>query len=161
MNEYTLLFGGNKGNVIDIFNKGLNLLLEEEIEIVKKSSIYQTAAWGVENQPSFLNMAIVIKSNKTPEKMLITCQKIEKKCGRNRQEEKRWGERSLDIDIIFCEQRIIDLPQLQIPHPLMHKRRFVLVPINDIVPRFNHPIMQLSVNQLLKGCKDDLPVVKV
>ena len=120
------------------------------------SSIYQTAAWGIEEQAAFLNQALLIETRLPPIDLLNTVLEIEQIMGRIRIE--KWGERLIDIDIVFYENQIINLPKLTIPHPLMQERNFVLAPLKDIIPTWKHPILQKSVLELYHSSPDSLEV---
>lgn len=156
MNNVYLLLGSNDGARMDLLNKSMNMIANQCGEIVKKSQVYQTAAWGLEDQPDFLNIAIEVRTILSSEQMLEEIQKIETELGRQRTIV--WGQRTLDIDILFYSDEIIKLPHLHIPHPHMAKRRFVLEPLNDIAADFFHPVYRKTVHQLLNMCEDNLPV---
>ena len=131
--------------------------IEVEIgKVFKKSSIYVTEAWGNTDQKAFLNQALSIRTRQNGLEILSNIQKIEKKMGRVRTV--HWGPRLIDIDIIFLGKSIINLPKLKIPHPLMHKRKFVLIPSNEIASHFTHPILKKQIRTLLKNCKDESEV---
>ena len=118
------------------------------IEFVKSSSFYETQPWGVENQPWFLNAVIEIETTLLPDELLIECNKIEMAMGRNRDLETRWGERIIDIDILFYGSEIICKQNLVIPHKFLHKRAFVLVPMMEIAPDFVHPFFNKTIEDL-------------
>ena len=118
------------------------------ISVSKCSSFYETQPWGVENQPWFLNAVLEIKTSLSPEKLLFECQKIEMSMGRNRELETRWGERIIDIDILFYGNEIISLSNLVIPHKHLHERAFVLVPMLEIASNFVHPFFNKSIEKL-------------
>ncbi|WCL80319.1 2-amino-4-hydroxy-6-hydroxymethyldihydropteridine diphosphokinase [Saprospira sp. CCB-QB6] len=128
-------------------------------QITSQSDVYLTAAWGLEDQADFENMALALQCELSPEELLKACLSIEAKAGRIRKQ--KWGPRCLDIDIIFYNQEQINLPQLQIPHPQLHKRRFVLAPLAQIAPQFIHPSLNQSIQDLLDHCQDPLPVQKI
>lgn len=158
-NTSHLLLGSNLGNREKFISDALLLLAERVGNILLKSAIYETAAWGTTDQPNFLNMAIVIQTTLSPLQLLDAVLKIEQDLGRVREE--RWGARVIDIDIIFYGTEIIDVPhKLQIPHPELQKRRFVLLPINEITPNFIHPILGQNISELLANLTDELTVFK-
>ncbi len=126
-------------------------------EIKERSAIYETGPWGVMDQPDFLNQAILIETELSPEKLLDALQGIEYEMGMRKK--RKWGERLIDLDILFYNDQIIDNERLQIPHLLMTERRFVLTPLNDIAPDFVHPVFKKSIRQLLNSCQDPLKVM--
>jgi 2-amino-4-hydroxy-6-hydroxymethyldihydropteridine diphosphokinase len=151
-----LALGSNEGDRMQWMQNAMQLLTETCGPIVKKSSVYQTAAWGLESQPDFLNMALEMKTGLSPLKLLDEIHHIEKLLGRQR--EVKWGQRTLDIDILFYSDEIIDLPGLVIPHPYIQDRRFTLLPLAEIAPDYMHPVLHKSISQLLTDCKDELAV---
>jgi 2-amino-4-hydroxy-6-hydroxymethyldihydropteridine diphosphokinase len=159
MQEIYLLLGSNLGNSLDYLKNAAQLIDEQIGSIIKPSSYYQTAAWGKSNQPDFINQAISLKSSTPAVKLLNAIWSIEDNLDRKREE--RWGARTIDIDIIFYGSQIINLPELIIPHKLLHERRFVLMPLNEIAPQFIHPVIGKTINQLLLELTDDLSVRKL
>ncbi|MDX1942411.1 MAG: 2-amino-4-hydroxy-6-hydroxymethyldihydropteridine diphosphokinase [Saprospiraceae bacterium] len=127
-------------------------------EILKASSIYETQAWGIENQPDFLNQVLEINTQFEPEKILEIVLIIEQNMGRERQI--KWGERLIDIDILFYENWVLRTEKLMIPHPFLQDRNFVLAPLVEIAPDFVHPVLQRSIRDLFLDSKDHL-VVKI
>lgn len=156
MTSIYLLLGTNLGNKIKNLEKVRELLVSNRVTIRRESSIYETAAWGIEDQPTFLNQVVEIETAKTPDKLLDLTQEIEKKIGRVRKE--KWGERLIDIDILYYGDSIIDQEDLQVPHPEIQNRRFTLVPMVDIAQDFVHPQLLVSQEALLKACEDTLEV---
>ena len=129
-----LSLGSNSGDSFKLIDQAVSLInLAENITIIATSALYETEPWGVKDQNWFLNLAIQIKTDLSAEDLLVKLQNIEKTLGRNREKEQRWGERPIDIDIIFYGEEVINSEILTIPHCLMHKRAFVLVPMLKIV----------------------------
>lgn len=124
--------------------------------LLSKSSIYQTAAWGKTDQADFFNQAIVLETALSPFLFLRSLQDIENKLGRKRKE--RWGTRIIDLDLIFYDDIQIQTPNLEIPHPRMHLRNFVLIPLLEIIPFWKHPRNQQTIRELYAWCQDDLAV---
>ena len=120
-------------------------------EIKQASSIYETDAWGYEDQPQFLNQIVEIDTNLSPYKLLYNLKRIEKTIGRVKSF--RWGPRLIDIDILLFDDRVIRLPFLTIPHKSMHERAFVLIPLAEIAPDYKHPIFKQTISEL----RDSLP----
>ena len=158
MNKAYLLIGGNMGDRLANLENARAAIQEQVGNILSNSSIYETAAWGMENQAAFLNQAILIDTPFEAIELLENLLKIEKAMGRIRNQP--LGPRTIDLDIIFFNDQILDTENLTIPHPHMQKRNFVLTPLNEIVPDYIHPIFKKSINQLLKGCTDQLLCIK-
>lgn len=156
MNQIILHTGSNFGNRIHHLQTA-NFWIKKLIGPIQVlSNYYETAAWGKTNQPPFLNQALIVKTNLSPQNLLKTVLEIEQKIGRIRLE--KWGQRLIDIDILFYENEIIDLPDLKIPHPLLQERNFVLVPLVEIAKNWTHPIFKMSFQSLLEKSKDGLEV---
>jgi 2-amino-4-hydroxy-6-hydroxymethyldihydropteridine diphosphokinase len=128
-------------------------------KISQLSAIYETAPWGKQDQPKFLNQAVGLHTPLQPEELLFQTLSIEKEAGRDR--EVRWGARTLDIDIILYEDVVMHTAQLTLPHPAMQERRFVLQPLYEIAPQVVHPVYHLTIKELLDRCKDSLQVKKI
>jgi 2-amino-4-hydroxy-6-hydroxymethyldihydropteridine diphosphokinase len=156
MNTVYLLLGSNEGNRLEWLQKAFELLSNFVGGIADCSSVYETAAWGLQEQPSFYNLVLKIITTQNPLQLLQSIQLIEQKCGRQRN--LKWGSRTLDIDILFFNKEIIETEALKVPHPFMTARRFTMVPLVEIVPHFIHPILQKTNEQLLNECIDSLPV---
>ena len=151
-----LLLGSNIGDRRKIISDACKLISELAGEIVKYSGIYETEAWGKTTQPLFLNQVIEISSKLTPEQLLSSLQLIEIKLGRIRRE--KWGERTIDIDVLYYGSLIHREEKLSIPHPEISSRRFTLVPLVEIAADFINPHLRKSNAELLSECKDDLKV---
>ena len=159
MNSAYLIVGGNKGDKLHNIEQALYLIDNTAGKIITKSSIYITAAWGNKNQPDFFNQVILIHTPLTSVELLKLNLKIEESLGRVRTDEK-WMERTMDIDILFYNNEIINSENLTIPHPFIQDRKFVLIPLNEIAHDFIHPIVQKSISTILTECNDDLEVSK-
>lgn len=120
--------------------------IEAFVRIEAVSPVYETDAWGFEDQPAFLNQVIHIKTSLSPQALLNRIKRIEKDLGRKKSF--RWGPRLIDIDILFFADYIIESASLTIPHKELHKRAFVLVPLADIAPDFVHPVFNQTVSAL-------------
>ena len=158
MNKVYFLLGSNMNNPVKQLTKAKSLLIKQIGNIVRESSIYETAAWGNPNQPNFLNQVIIINSNLSAQKTMQTILKIEEKMGRVRT--KKNAPRIIDIDILFFNKDIVAEPNLIVPHPLLQQRRFVITPLNELSPNFKHPILKKTIHQLLQLCTDKLDVKK-
>lgn len=131
--EAALALGGNLDDPVAAFAAALKGLSRRPGNIVlRQSSVYRTAPWGKLDQPDFLNMAVLIETALSPDELLALCLEIERERGRERLE--RWGPRTLDIDILSYGEEAIDRPGLQVPHPRIAERAFVLTPLNEIAP---------------------------
>jgi 2-amino-4-hydroxy-6-hydroxymethyldihydropteridine diphosphokinase len=158
MNKAYLLIGGNMGDRLANLEIARAAIQEQVGNILSNSSIYETAAWGMENQAAFLNQALLIDTSFEAIELLENLLKIEKAMGRIRNQP--LGPRTIDLDIIFFNDQILDTENLTIPHPHMQKRNFVLTPLNEIAPDYIHPTFKKSVNQLLIDCTDNLLCIK-
>lgn len=135
-------------------------LIEKYVgKIAKRSSTYETQPWGKPEQPAFLNMVVMANTTMDPRELLDSIAKMEKELGRERVE--KWGPRAIDIDILFYGHRIIRDKGLEIPHPEFHKRAFVLVPMMEIDPDFEHPVLKQPIDALYLDCMDDSEVVQL
>lgn len=121
--------------------------------VTKKSSIYETEPWGFQADEQFLNMVLEVETELSPSDVLETIQKIETRLGRTRSDV-RYSSRIIDIDILLYEDVVINQGNLQIPHPLMHERNFVLVPLDEIAPDLIHPVYAKTISELLHVCSD-------
>ena len=153
MNEVYLQLGSNIGDRLDNLDQSIKIIIERIGNVLEKSSVYESTPWGVENQRNFLNQVIFVKSNFDPYTILDLVLQIEKDMGRIRIE--KWGERIIDIDILFIDDLIIESENLCIPHEFIAKRKFVLQPMCEIAPGFIHPKLNKTISQLLEECIDD------
>lgn len=151
-----LLLGSNLGNSKEILDHAVSEIEHDIGDIINTSSIYKTKAWGMEDQPDFLNQVVEIESSFSPEVLLEKVNKIEEKLGRVRLI--KWQARIIDIDILYYGNVIIKSKHLVIPHPENENRNFVLAPMAEIAPDFIHPVLKLPQKKLLKNSKDDLAV---
>ncbi|WP_353850259.1 2-amino-4-hydroxy-6-hydroxymethyldihydropteridine diphosphokinase, partial [Hydrotalea sp.] len=153
-----ILLGSNLGNRTAYLQAAINEIEKQCGPIIITSSIYETEAWGVEQQPPYLNQVIAITTTLLPEQLMQTLLEIELKLGRKRT--KRFAERTIDLDILLINNLIFQTPLLTVPHPAMQQRKFVLLPLQEIAPQIIHPITQLSITQMLQACTDKLRVEK-
>lgn len=158
MNKVYLLLGSNMGNSNDLLEHAIKLIKLECGIVNMRSSVYTTSAWGIENQPDFKNQVIVLYTKLSALSLLDNLLTIEKKMGRSRTIKN--APRLIDIDILFFNDDIINLPELTVPHPLMDKRRFVLIPLNELISTYVHPVLNKTLKQLLLECPDKLNVKK-
>ena len=158
MQTVYLLLGSNLGDR-NTYIKEASVLLELLVgKINRSSSIYETQSWGVENLPDYLNQVLEIETNLAPEIILEKTQIIEEKLLRERTN--KWHSRTIDIDILFYGFAIIDTNQLKIPHPEIQNRLFTLVPLNELIPDFVHPVLKKTIYKLKQEVNDNLLVKK-
>lgn len=158
MKKVYLLTGGNMGDREKYLAEARELLVEHCGKITALSSLYETAAWGKEDQPSFLNQAVEMETDLPPRQLIRRVLKLEKRMGRERKE--KYGPRLIDIDILMYGEEIHNYPLLKVPHPELPNRRFALLPLAEIAPDVLHPVYKKSITDLLGECKDPLEVKK-
>ncbi len=158
MNTAYLLIGGNLGDRQFYLQKARDLIQQFCGNIVHYSAIYETAAWGITDQPSFYNQALALETSLEPEKLMLELLSIEECMGRKRSI--KMGPRVIDLDILLIDGRIINNSLLTLPHPSLSIRRFALLPLTEIAPMLIHPIFGKTIAQLLDECTDNLDVQK-
>ncbi|RMA97570.1 2-amino-4-hydroxy-6-hydroxymethyldihydropteridine diphosphokinase [Hydrogenothermus marinus] len=151
MKKIFLGLGSNIGNKEENIKKAISLLSDFVFDI-KLAKLYKSKAYGYENQDDFINTAIVGYTNLQPEELLKKLKEIEEKVGRKKRF--HWGPREIDIDILFYEDLIFKSENLEIPHPRIYERDFVLKPLVDLEPDFIHPVLNKSVKQLLEELEE-------
>ena len=158
MNNAYLLIGGNLGDRLANLN---NAKIEIELhcgKILSSSAIYETAAWGFTEQPPFFNQALQVETTLSATELMQQLLSIELSLGRERL--LPLGPRTIDLDIIYFNNEIIQNDIVSIPHPRMEQRNFVLIPLNEIAPTYLHPVLNIPTSTLLKQCKDESHVYK-
>ncbi|MFK8005982.1 MAG: 2-amino-4-hydroxy-6-hydroxymethyldihydropteridine diphosphokinase [Saprospiraceae bacterium] len=148
--------GSNLGDRISHLVKACEMLEKQVGKISNQSRLYETQAWGMKDQPDFINQALEVQTELVPEEVLFHIKKIEKEIGR--QENKKWHERIIDIDILFFGDTTFSSEKLKIPHPHCHERMFVLIPLMEIAGDFSHPTFNLTIEELYLNCEDPLEV---
>ncbi|MCD0472835.1 2-amino-4-hydroxy-6-hydroxymethyldihydropteridine diphosphokinase [Flavobacterium sp. EDS] len=152
--QVVLSLGSNQGNRLGNIENCINLIHQEIGTVVQVSKLYETPAWGFESD-AFYNCALVLHTNASAQKILSQVLKVEKQLGRIRSEQQGYQSRLIDVDVIIYEDEIINTDKLQIPHPLMQNRNFVLMPIQDLNLNWKHPIFQKTIPELIAITPDD------
>jgi 2-amino-4-hydroxy-6-hydroxymethyldihydropteridine diphosphokinase len=139
--------GSNLGKREENCLRALQLISAKAGSIKRQSSMHETQPWGMEDQPKFINMAAEVETGEEPQRLLEILKSIEREMGR--EQTFRWGPRTIDLDILFYDDLVMDTPDLRIPHPLMYQREFVLRPLSEIAPDKVHPVLKKTVRELL------------
>jgi 2-amino-4-hydroxy-6-hydroxymethyldihydropteridine diphosphokinase len=161
MTNYIFLgLGSNLGDREAYLIRALELIDIKIGRISSRSDIYETEPWGFKSENNFLNMVIKAHTKRKPHDLIKKIRLIEDQLGRIR-DNTHYISRTIDIDILLYGNRIIDKPDLKIPHPLIQDRRFVLVPFCDIAPKVIHPLFSKTIEDLLTECKDEREVKKI
>lgn len=146
-----LCLGGNIGDTKQYLDRSIAEIERRIGHVCNQSAVYETEPWGFTAEQMFLNQVIAVRTELEPHAILLQCQQIEKELGRIRHG-KGYESRCIDIDIVFIDSLIIDTDDLKVPHPLMHKRLFVLNPMCDIAPNFVHPVLGKTMSELKILC---------
>ena len=159
MSKVYFSIGSNKGNRSGLINEAIDKIDIIIGKVVQKSSIYETKSWGF-NSNNFYNICILLESTLTPELILNKILTIEKDMGRLKTTD-QYSDRCIDIDILFFDNRIVNSKSLEIPHPRIQLRKFVLTPMLELTPDLIHPILNKSIRQLELECVDKDQPIKV
>jgi 2-amino-4-hydroxy-6-hydroxymethyldihydropteridine diphosphokinase len=159
MIDVYLLLGSNLGDRELFLRMALRLIESDVAPVAKASAIYETQSWGKTDEPDYLNQVIQVKTDLPAEEVLRRVLAIEQEMGRKREE--KWGSRTIDIDILLYGDMVIDAPDLKVPHPQMHKRRFTLEPLSEIAPELIHPVLNQNIIDLKNKLNDNLIVKKL
>jgi len=146
-----LSLGSNMGRRESTLAEALRLLAAPDLRVVRVSPVYETEPMELRDQPWFLNLVAEIETDLFPKQLLARTQRIEKELGRKRKVSK--GPRTIDIDILLYGSFVIDTPDLQVPHPRMAERRFVLEPLAQLAPELRHPVLRRTVSELLAATR--------
>ncbi len=153
LHQVFIHFGGNLGNRKETILSGLQAILANgKNSFVRVSSLYETEAWGMPNQSDFLNGVLEIKTELFPRELMGFLLDVERMHGRERRQ--KWGPRTLDLDMLFYDDCILKSAFLELPHPRMQMRNFVLEPLGEIAPFFSHPVFGMTIKELQGWCQD-------
>jgi len=155
MHQVVLGLGGNMGDRLSLLNKAIKLL-KQQMKLERESTIYQSAAWGGNSQAAYLNQVLVMNTSLSAIDCLDFILQIENQLGRERV--LKWGDRTMDIDILYFDNEIINTERLKVPHPHLVSRNFVLVPLVEVLPDYLHPLIKKTSIELMNACEDVLMV---
>ena len=153
MNPAYLGLGSNLGDRRGYLLHALGLLPQEDLALIRCSAIYETEPWGFTEQPRFLNMVCEIETTLSPEELLATAKRVEQVVGRTPHPQ-RYGPREIDIDLLLYGKTVVSGDGLEVPHPRLVERAFVLVPLLELAPRLRHPVLGLTMQALLARLTD-------
>lgn len=152
-----LCLGANVGDRRQTILAATGLITKHIGKVARKSHLYETQPWGKTDQDPFINQVLMVNTTLDPRQLLEAITKIERELGRERKE--KWGPRVIDIDILLYGKRVVRDKGLEIPHPEMHQRAFVLVPLMELDPELEHPVLHRQIDQLYMECEDESDVV--
>ncbi len=151
-----LSLGTNLGNKEENLHTAMTLIEEQIGSITTQSALYVSAPWGFSSENTFLNNVVAVQTSLTPEALLNTTQRIERTLGRTHKSmNSQYADRLIDIDILFYDQQVMHTSTLTLPHPLMHRRLFVLEPLCEIAPTFIHPVLKKDIRTLCNELKSE------
>lgn len=159
-NTIILSLGTNMGNKLENLQTCIDALHTNIATIIQVSKVYKTPAWGFEGE-AFYNCAVTIHTHKSAPKILSQILKLEKELGRIRNHSGNYESRKIDIDIISFNDEIIETENLVIPHPHLHNRKFVLFPLRDVSPKWNHPKLNKNISELIISSEDDSQITEI
>ena len=144
-----LSLGSNKGDRIGYVQQATSLLgASDNINIIRTSAFYETEPWGMNTETWFVNAVVEIKTKLSPHELLSECQRIERQLGKVKHEGDEYQDRTIDIDILFYNNEIINEDTLTIPHKYLHLRAFTLVPLLELIPDYEHPLLHKTIAEL-------------
>jgi 2-amino-4-hydroxy-6-hydroxymethyldihydropteridine diphosphokinase len=152
--QIVLSIGSNQGNRLENIESCIALIHQEVGTVIQVSKLYETPAWGFESD-AFYNCVLLLHSTSSAQKILNQILKVEKQLGRIRSHQEGYQSRIIDVDLIVFDDEIIDSEKLQVPHPLMQNRKFVLMPMQDLKLNWKHPVFQKSISELIAVTPDD------
>ncbi len=145
-----LSLGSNFGDRIGFIQQATSLIsASENISLIRTSAFYETEPWDMDSENWFVNAVLEVKTSLSPKDLLKECQRIENQLGRKRNpDSKGYSDRTIDIDILFYNKEIINESDLIIPHKFLHLRAFTLVPLLELIPNFEHPVLHKTITEL-------------
>lgn len=149
--------GSNQGDRIAVLQSALDRMQEKGARVLRVSGTYETEPVGFESDTQFLNAVAEVEWSETALLLLKVLLETEAALGRTRSTSERYSSRTIDLDILLFGEEVINIPELVIPHPKMAERRFVLEPLNELIPSYIHPVLHRRIDRLLEGCIDDNP----
>lgn len=161
MERIFIHLGSNLGDRRQYLEAAIAAIEKQVGPLVARSSLYETEAWGTQAQPDFLNMAIELSTNLDPEALMLCLLRIEAELGRLRSENEIRGPRTIDLDLLAYGNRAQESPLLILPHPRMHLRNFVLVPLMDLAAEWEHPVLGKSIEELYWDSSDNSDVLRL
>lgn len=159
--RYCISLGSNLGNKTLNIQNALNFLSTKPLQLIQSSGLYASAAWGYQSTNDFINACAIVESALEPIQFLAHIKAYEKGAGRVKNVNERYTDRIIDLDILLCDDLILKTETLEIPHPQLHTRNFVLVPLNEIGPTINHPVLNLPIATLVQQSNDSGEVIKL
>ncbi len=144
-----LSLGSNFGDRIGYVQQATSLLgAVDGISLIRTSAFYETEPWNMDSENWFVNAVVEIKTSLLPQTLLLECQRIEQQLGRKRPEGSKYSDRTMEIDILFYNKDIVNCENLTIPHKFVHLRAFTLVPLLELIPNFEHPVLHKTISEL-------------
>lgn len=144
-----LSLGSNLGDKKALLEEAVSHISEKVGKVISRSSFYETAPWGFQSEHTFYNLCCLCQTDLTPMEVLAATQQIEKEMGRKKKSaDRQYQDRCIDIDLLLCDDLVIQTARLTVPHPLMQKRQFVLEPLCEIAPDAVHPVLRRTIREL-------------
>jgi len=155
MSKVYLLLGSNMGNRCELISQACDMINERCGTILSRSPLFESEPWGFKADIWFVNQAVELKTDKDPYLLMLILLNIERELGRRRNRIKKgYASRTIDIDMLYFDKLITTTPELILPHPRLHERRFVLEPLCCIAPELVHPVLKMTQQELLERCPD-------
>lgn len=157
MNTAFLHLGSNEGNRLEMIKNAISMIENKIGKVTDKSALYETEAWGLKDQPDFINQAIKVSTTLSASDTLNLCKSIEADLGGIKKE--KWGQRSIDIDLLFWNDSVMKNDNLTLPHPHIENRNFVLIPLMEIAGDYIHPVLNKTIEEIFDDCEDECEVL--